>query len=85
MEVQLDRYKFTYRRNRFGFWFSKTYEVVGHSYSSDQNKMILYFYDGSVREIAEWNKCEAILENDWFLMEKKNMERKAGTAIPTNN
>jgi hypothetical protein len=57
-------------------------EVVGHSYSADQNKMVLYFKNGGLQEIADWKNHEVKLGVDWVLAMKKNMEAKTGQGIP---
>lgn len=71
-------YRFRWRR-RF-FW--RSLKVSGHRYERDQDKMVLFFPDGSVREIAEWSKCEVSLRQDWVLTSKKLMESQAGVTIP---
>ena len=71
------RYVFKYRRRYF--WVRET--VIGHGYDPVQNKMILYFPSGAVREIAEWSKCEVALGTDWVLATKKSIEQKAGQPI----
>lgn len=71
------QYKFHWKR-RF-FWKSKT--VIGHSFTADQDKMVLYYPNGEVQEIAKWSKCEVYLGVDWVLAVKKNMEKEAGQAI----
>ncbi len=72
------QYVFKYRRRLF--W--KKEVVKGHGYDSAQNKMILYYPDGSVREVSNWSKCEVALGTDWVLSVKKNMEQQAGQSIP---
>ena len=71
-------YKFKYRTK---FWWH-TVTVVGHNYIDKQDKMCLYFQDGSLREIREWTKCEVKLGTDWVASVKKRMERESGTSIP---
>lgn len=72
------QYLFKYRRRLF--W--KSHTVTGHGYDQGQNKMILYYPDGSVRELSNWSRCEVALGTDWVLSVKKNMEQKAGQTIP---
>jgi len=71
------KFKFKYRR-RF-FW--KTFTVSGHRYDENQNKMVLYFENGSVREIKDWRNCEVKLGIDWALETKKQMEKESGVEI----
>lgn len=71
------QYKFQYRR--FLFWKSIT--VIGHSYVVDQDKMVLYFPNGSVKEICKWSKCELYLDVDWVNAVRKSQEAKTGQPI----
>jgi hypothetical protein len=71
-------YKIKIRRK----WFWKTYVVTGHRFEAAVGKMVLFFPDGSLREIARWNECEMILGTDWVLAAKKQMEAEAAQAIP---
>ena len=56
-------YKLKWRRGDLGFWHSA--KVIGHQYETKSNKLILYFPDGGLREIAHWNDCELLLGSDW--------------------
>ncbi len=56
-------YKLKWRRGDFGFWHSL--DVIGHQYETGSNKLICYFPDGGLREIAHWNDCELELGSDW--------------------
>lgn len=71
------KYKFKWKR-RF-FW--RTLTVSGHDWDQAQNKMTLYFENGSLRQIKKWNECELKLGTDWVLVTKKIMEEKAGQEI----
>ena len=77
-------YTLGYKR-KSQFFFRRIKRVVGHKHDEKQNKMIVYFLDGSVREIADWVNCEMLLGADWFVYIKKDMEQKAGQPIITNN
>jgi hypothetical protein len=55
--------------------------VIGHRFESDQDKMVLYFEDGSLREIKGWRSCELKLGVDWVLATKKLIEKEAGQEI----
>jgi hypothetical protein len=46
-----------------GFWHSLN--VIGHQYETSSNKLIVYFPDGGLREIAHWSDCELLLGSDW--------------------
>ena len=56
-------YKLKWRRGDFGLWHSA--KVIGHQYETGSNKLILYFPEGGLREIAHWNDCEMLLGSDW--------------------
>ena len=56
-------YKLKWRRGDLGFWHSA--ECIGHQYETGSNKLILYFPEGGLREIAHWNDCEMSLGSDW--------------------
>ena len=56
-------YKLKWRRGDLGFWHSLN--IIGHQYETGSNKLILYFPDGGLREIAHWNDCEMLLGSDW--------------------
>lgn len=71
-------YKFKYKR--FLFWNS--YKVIGHTLDEKQNKLVLFFEDGSIREIKKWTDCEVQLGTDWVIAQKKVMEKESGQVIP---
>ena len=56
-------YKLKWRRGDFGIWH--TLKVIGHQYETGSNKLICYYPDGGLREIAHWNDCEMSLGSDW--------------------
>jgi|GEM_PF-4637703 len=70
-------YVFTYRR-RF-FWHS--HKVIGHQCDVPQDKMVLFFADGAVREIANWKQCEVKLGADWVLAQRRALEAQTGAPI----
>ena len=73
-------YKFTYRRR---WWtLSKSFVVAGHRLEPTQDKMVLFFPNGGVREIAEWSRCEIRLGTDWVVAQQKALEKQAGQPIP---
>ena len=67
-------YLFKYRR--FLFWHSK--KIVGHKYEETQDKMIMFFDDGSISEIAKWSNCECRLGVDWVNATKEAIRDEAG-------
>jgi len=74
--------KYILRYKKGLFW--KKVTVIGHNYDSNQDKMILFFEDGSLREISEWKKCEIKLGTDWVLARKKAMEAETGVDVKLN-
>ena len=73
-------YVFKYRR--FLFW--KKIAVVGHSLSSDTDRMDLYFRDGRVYSIPCWSKYYLKLGSDWVACVKDNMENETGQNVKLN-
>lgn len=92
-------YKFKYKRKGAWFWRTLT-GVVGHFYDNQsvehidendhriqrqpQDRMIVYFEDGSFQAIRSWSECELMLGTDWVLFTKREMEKKAGQPIQLN-
>jgi hypothetical protein len=74
------KYNLSYKKG----WFTKKYTVVGHNYDPSQDKMILFFEDGSLKEVCEWKKCEIKLGPDWVLAKKKMMEAETGVDVKMN-
>lgn len=76
------RYKITFKR--LGF-FSKKQSVIvkGHNYDATTDKLVLFFPNGTIREVARWKDCEVFLGEDWVLATKKEMEKEAqGLNVP---
>jgi hypothetical protein len=73
-------YRFRFKHK----WFWHSRKVIGHHFDESQNKMILYFANGGLEEIASWKSCSAKLGSDWALTVKKNMEQQAGVPIAVN-
>jgi hypothetical protein len=63
-------------------WKWRTFLVQGHRYEQPMDKMVLYFLDGSVREIPAWSRREVVLGVDWVLAVKKRMESESGQSVP---
>ena len=76
------QYTIKYKKPRSWFWKSET--VRGHQFDELQNKLVLYYEDGSVREIAHWKDYEVKLGVEWVLAIKQSMEKETGTSIPVN-
>jgi len=74
--------KYALRYKKGLFWRKAI--VVGHNYDQSQDKMILFFEDGGVREISEWRKCEIKLGQDWVIARKKQMEAESGVDVKLN-
>ena len=72
-------YLFKYRR-RSPFFTSR--KVTGHRYEEKQDKMVIFYEDGSLEEIRKWRDCECALGTDWVLACKKTMEKDSGQTIP---
>lgn len=72
---------YIFKWKRWLFWKSR--RVVGHRYTHEQNKAVMYFEDGGVLEIKDWSKCVVRLGPDWALAQKKAMELEAGASVPT--
>ena len=67
-------YWFKYRRK----FLWRKFKVAGHKFEKEQNKMFLYFTDGSLREISIWDECEIALGTDWVLASKEQIKEEAG-------
>ena len=70
----MEGYKFKYKRK----FFWKSYLVKGHKFEENQNKMVLYFPNGGLREVKNWNDCEKKLGVDWVAFTKTQIKREAG-------
>jgi len=49
--------------------------------SNNATRMVLYFEDGGLTVLANWNECELKLGQDWVLATKEKMEAEAGRDI----
>jgi hypothetical protein len=80
----MNTYNFKHRRHNAFFLFRgwKTEkDLIGHKWFPDQNKMVLYYKTGAVKEIAQWHMCEVQLGTDWVLFNKNQMEKEAGQPV----
>lgn len=71
-------YRIKFRRHII--W--RTFVIVGHKYDDALDRLNLNFADGSIREIANWSKCEAHFGPDLALKKKSDMEQKVGQSVP---
>jgi hypothetical protein len=81
------KYFVRWRRIRSSGWPTRWHTagpVIGHNFEKLQDKVVLYFEDGSIREIAKWVECEIDLRTDWVLAQKDQMEREANQPIKLN-
>lgn len=69
---------YMFRWKRKIFW-SKV-KVNGHRYDEDQDKMLLFFEEGGLREIKKWSDCELKLGIDWFAVTEHDIKETAGVA-----
>jgi len=67
---------YLFKWKRFIFW--RKLKVNGHRYDEDQDKMLLFFEEGGVKEIKEWSKCELQLGVDWFAITEQDIKETAG-------
>jgi hypothetical protein len=67
---------------RWKRWFWHSRKVSGHRYDQAQDKLVLYYPDGSIEEVVGWSKCAVKLEVDWVNAAKKHIENQAGQVIP---
>ncbi len=74
--------EYLFRWKRKIFWnYTK---IVGHKYDENQDKMILYYKNGSLREIKKWADCEVLLKTDWVLAVRSKMEQESGQTVKLN-
>jgi hypothetical protein len=81
----MDTYSFKWRRvgefkASLGLW-SVEKPLIGHRFDKDQDKMVVYYRNGSVKEIAKWSQCEVFLDTDWVIFTKTQMEKEANTSV----
>lgn len=73
-------YNFKCKKNLF--W--KTYKVVGHHVDTPNDRIDLYFKDGSIKSIGNWSKYDLILGADWVLAQKEYLEKESGKEVNIN-
>jgi hypothetical protein len=75
----MKQYKFKWKRK--GQWFWRTATVEGHGFNQQFDRMMIFFPDGSLKEIPKWSDCFCTLGVDWVLATKDQMEKEAGAPI----
>lgn len=75
---------YLFKFKRFGRIFYRRAEVIGHAYTKELDRMTLFLPNGGIYEVCQWSLCDCKLGPDWVLAKKKDMESKAGQAIPVN-
>lgn len=94
------KYKFKYKKSNSFFWKTKNVIGHSLEYFDEkilnskgellqvnkhpQNSMVLYFEDGSLERIGEWDKYDLKLGVDWKLSVKNQMEKEVGQDIKLN-
>lgn len=64
------------------FWRQRL--VIGYRLLTESDRMVIFFEDGSIEELAKWSDCHSKLGIDWVLAMKKKMERDSGASIPVD-
>lgn len=91
------KYKFKYKHKKNFFWKSKNVIGHSIEYFDEkifntkneliqinrrpQNCMILYYEDGSLERISEWDKYDMKLGIDWKIAVQKQMESEIGQDV----
>lgn len=70
----MEGYWFKWRRPWMPWW--RKAKVTGHKWIQDQDKMLLHFQGGAVREIASWQTCECRLGVDWVIYRGKQIKEE---------
>jgi hypothetical protein len=63
---------------------SKATKKVEKEYDNFQDKLVLFYKDGSVKEIKQWSKCEISLGSDYRKIQEENIAKTTGHTISTN-
>lgn len=91
------KYKFNYKKKNSFFWKYKIVVAHSLEYYDEkiynnkneliqinkkpQNSMVLYFEDGSIERIGNWNEYDLKLNIDWVIAIRKSMEKEIGQDI----
>lgn len=94
------KYKFNYKHKNSFLWKSKEVVGHSLEYYNDkildsnnkllqviskpQNAMVLYYENGSIERIANWNEYDLKLNTDWVLATKKQMENEISQDVKVN-
>lgn len=94
------KYKFKYKYKNSFFWKTKDVIGHSLEYYDEkifngrnelvqvnrhpQNVMVLYYEDGSIERISEWDKCDMKLGIDWKLAIQRQMEKEVGQDVKLN-
>jgi len=94
------KYKFNYKKTNSLFWKSKEvighsleyYDEKIYNQNNEllqinkkpQNSMILYYENGSIERICNWDKYDLKLNTDWVLATKKSIEKEIGQDVKIN-
>ena len=73
-------YTFKYKRH---FFYKSLKSVVGHHHHASTDRMDVHFQNGSILSIPIWSKCYLKLGSDFFIFQKKELEKQAGQQIHT--
>jgi hypothetical protein len=73
-------YNFKYKRR---FFFKSLKNAVGHHHHAQVDRMDVHFQNGSILSIPEWSRCYLKLGPDFFIFQKKELEKQAGQPIHT--
>jgi hypothetical protein len=73
-------FKLKYRRH--GQWFFRTIVATGINLEKDLDRLIVYLPGGGIKEIHKWSECDSLVGVDWLVAKQKDIESKAGQAVP---
>ncbi len=73
---------FEFKWKRFLFW--RTEKVVGFRHEVPRDRMLLFYLDGSIYEIPNWNKCYCKLGVDYARLLLAKMEQQTGQPIASS-
>jgi hypothetical protein len=72
-------YVVKYRKSGTFFWTLK--KVVGTRVEKEADRLILFFADGGIQEVAKFSNYDVKLGIDWVLATKDRLEKEAGTNL----
>ena len=74
---------FTFKYKRW-FFYKSLKSVVGHHHHAQVDRMDVHFQNGSILSIPQWSKCYLKLGPDFFIFQRKELEKQAGQPIHTH-